>query len=92
MKSGLAGSGNVSKHMSLLLMQSGNDGQHALDKVTARTTLGTKAALAPQHDGTEGALGRIIGRFYPLLVDKGPQRRLVLEQRATQSSTLGVIT
>lgn len=56
MKSSLADSGDVSKHMPPLLAQGRHDGQQALDKVTAGTTLGPKASLAPPYDGTQGAL------------------------------------
>jgi len=91
-KSSLASGGHILQDMPLLLAQACNDGQHAFDKVTTCTTLGPKAAFAPQHDGTQGALGTIIGGVHTLLMDKGPQRRLVLKQRATQSSTFRIVT
>jgi hypothetical protein len=78
--------------MMLLLTQSGNDGQQTLSKVTACATLGPKAALAPQHDRAQSPLRGIIGKLYTLLVNESPQGRLVLEQGATQSGTLEVVT
>jgi hypothetical protein len=75
----LASSGDVSKHMALLLAQSGNDGQQPLGKLTACTTLGPEAPLTPEHNGTEGPFGGIIGQFHLLLAHKSPQGRLVLQ-------------
>ena len=83
---------NVVEDIAPLLSQGRNGRQHPLDKVTACTTLGTKAPFAPEHDGTEGPLCRVIRKLHALSVDKGPQGRLVLQQRAAQSGTLGVFT
>jgi hypothetical protein len=90
-KGSLASGGHILRDMPLLLTQRGNDSQQTLGKVTAGSTLGPKAAFAPEHDRTQGALCGIICRFYALPVHKGPQRRLVLEQRTTQGRALGVL-
>ena len=87
MKSSLAGSGDIIKYRTLLLMQSGNNSQQTLGKVTACATLGPKAPLTPEHDGAEGPLGGVIGKLYTFLVDKSPQRRLVLKQGAAPSDS-----
>ena len=50
-KSSLASGGHILQDMPLLLSQSRNDRQYALDKVTAGTALGPEAAFAPEHDG-----------------------------------------
>src|SRR5262245_27565662 len=92
MKSSLTRSCNVVENIALLLAQSGNDCKHSLGKVTTCATLSSKAALAPEHDWPERALGRIVRGVYPLDLNKRPQRRLVLEQRATQRRTLKVLT
>lgn len=91
-KSRLAGRGHIPQDLTLLLTQRSNDGQQALGKLAAGATLGPKAPLAPEHDGTEGPLRRIIRKVHVLLVHKGPQRWFVLQQRATQRRTLGVFT
>ncbi len=54
MKSCLAGGSHILQDLTLLLAQGRNDGQHALDKVTARAALGAKAALAPEHGVAQG--------------------------------------
>src|SRR5207249_8188668 len=78
--------------MALLLAQGRHDGQHPFDKVTALAALSAKAALAPEHDGTQGALRGVVGGVYALFVHKGPQRWLVLQERAAEGGTLGVVT
>ena len=72
MKSRLARGGHILQDMPPLLAQGRHDGQQAFDKVTAGTTLGPKAPLAPQYDGTQGSLGRVIGKLDTLIVNKIP--------------------
>src|SRR5262245_46583504 len=55
-KSRLARGGHILQDMPPLLAQGCHNGQQALDKVTAGTTLGPKAAFTPEHDRTQGPL------------------------------------
>jgi hypothetical protein len=75
----------------LLLAQGRNSRQYTLSKLAAHATLGPKAPLAPEHNGAENPFGGIIGKLHTLMVEKTPQRRLMLEQGATQRRTLGVL-
>src|SRR5262245_26675270 len=92
MQSGFTSSCDIIKNIAPLLPQARHGGQQPLSKVTPGATLGPKAALAPEYDGTQGLLSRVIGKLHSFMVDKSPQRRLVLEQGATQRRTLGVLT
>src|SRR2546426_12731588 len=92
MQDSFTSSCDIVEDVTLLLPKGCHDGQQALGKLTPRAALSTKAALAPEHDGTQGPLRRIIWKLHPLSMDKGPQGRLVLQQGATQSGTLGVFT
>src|SRR4051812_134476 len=92
MKSSCTSSGDIVKDIALLLSEGRNGGQDTLSKVTPGTTLRPKAPLVPQHHRTEGAFRHIVCQLHALSMDKGPQGRLVLQQRATQSGTLGVFT
>jgi hypothetical protein len=54
MQDSFTSSCDIVEDITLLLPKGCHDSQQALSKLTTCATLGAKAALAPEHDGTEG--------------------------------------
>jgi hypothetical protein len=69
-----AGFGQILEHVSLLLAQGDDRGQHSLDEATTRFALGTETSPPPQHRSAQWPLGVIVGGFDALDRDEGPQR------------------
>src|SRR5450759_2493160 len=76
---GSTSSCQVIQHVPVLLAQGQHGGQNAFDKQTSGCTLGSITTATPDHTATQSAFGRIIGWFNALLIHKGPQRLLDLE-------------
>src|SRR4051812_7022195 len=70
MPSSFTGSCDIIEKISLLLPEGRNGCQDTFSKVTACTTLGPKAPLAPEHDMTQGALCGIVVGSTPCLYTK----------------------
>ena len=77
----ITGFSEVVQHITILLPQCSDDSHNAFDEATSSFALGAKAAVAPQHTGTN----------LPFDAREGPQGIFTFENVAAGSGRLGVI-
>ena len=87
----ITGFSEVVQHITILLSQCSDDGHNAFDEATSCLALSAKAAVAPQHTGTNLPLAKVIGRFRTFDAHEGPQGIFTFEDIAAGSGRLGVI-
>src|SRR5512132_134322 len=78
--------------MAVLLLERGHHGHQRFDEPGAVRAVRPKAALAPEHPGTNGPLRRVIRRFHSWMSHERPQRLAPLEDLATHALGLGHTT
>src|SRR5262245_57826895 len=78
----------VVQYRPLLQAQRLRHRQDALHKTATRLTVATERPLPPQHPRTQQTLDVVVGRLYPTLIHKGPQRRLQLQQVPAKAGRL----
>ena len=71
--------------VSLLLASRVRDGHQVLGEPIAPRALRAKRALAPENEGTNFALGTIVGRFDLGPLEESPKRCLVLQDIRTRT-------
>jgi len=71
--------------VAILLPSGGHDAEHSFDETAARLTVGSAAALTPQHRMTQHMVGVVVGRLDPFDPDEGPQEQFLFEQFAASS-------
>ena len=81
----------VIQHVPFLLAQGHHGRQNAFNKQAAIFTLRAIATPPPDDTPTQSAFGRIVGRFNPFAIHKGPQRLLDLENIQAGAAGFAVI-
>ena len=88
---GLTGFREVIQYIAPLLSQCGDDSHNAFHEATSCFALGTEAAVAPQHTGTDLSLTKVIGRYHTFNAYECPQGLLTFEDVSAGSGGLAVV-
>ena len=88
---GLIGGNEELHDITTLTPETGGNGHDITDEFAALLAIGAEADLSVGHRMADLSLPFVVGRFDPLYIGKGPQRRLSLEQLPTSGGGLWTI-
>jgi hypothetical protein len=84
--------GQIVQHISLLLAQRDDSGQHSFDKATATFALRAETAASPQDGPAQSTFSIIVGGFNTLYSGKRPQCCFEREDVGAGAIDLGTAT